>query len=221
MLYYCCHQCSFRRLGCLLGREGLEFLLRGGLRFTRRPHRRPLSPVPRAATAAAAAQRLRQRAHQGVAEHGAGEAVDDGVQRRVEEGEAERHNGELGEGVEGGAVDRSLCAYEPQPQRGHRAGQEADGKHDHDRRARLHGPPHVLRLVHLPTLQDAEDARRAEEQHGQGHEELQHRQDAVHAHQDEDGPRRLPVGREEETLGLVAFALDMAERQHRNPRSDD
>lgn len=68
--------------------------------------------------------------------------------------------------------------------------------------------------------QEAGDPDGAEQQHGHWDDEFQHREDSVHADQDDDGPRCLFVGGEEETLGVVATAFDVVVSQHGDPRAD-
>lgn len=166
------------------------------------------------------AQGAGQRAAEGLPEHGAGEDIDDGVQGWVQEVQSQRHDGELGEGVEGGAVPRAVRADHPHTNGCHRGGKEAHHENCNDGHAHLHRLSHLVCLPHLPLLQEAEDPDGAEQQHGQWDDELQHRQDSVHANQDDDGSRRLFVGCEEETLGAAAAALDVAVSQHGNPRTD-
>lgn len=166
------------------------------------------------------AQSAGQRAAEGLPEHGAGEDVDNGVQRWVQEVQSQRHNGELGEGVEGGAVPGAVRTDHPHTNGCHCGGKEAHHENRDDGNAHLHRLSHLVRFPHLPPLQEAEDPDGAEQQHGQWDDELKHRQDPVHADQDDDGSWCLFVRREEETLGVVATALDMAVSQHGNPRTD-
>lgn len=163
----------------------------------------------------------RQRAAESLSEHGAGEDVDDGVQSRVQEVQPQGDDGELSECVEGGAVPRPVGTHHPNTNGGHSGGQEADQEHDYNGGAHPHGLTNLFRFPHLPLLQEARYPDGAEGQHGEGDHKLQHRQNAVHSHQDDDGPRRLLVGRKEETLGSVPAAFDVAVGQHGNTRTDD
>lgn len=82
--------------------DGLQFMLGGGLSFRRG---RSIHAV---ACVVAAAQARGQGAAERPPEQGAGEDVDDWVQGGVQEVQPQRHNVELGEGVEGGAVLRAV-----------------------------------------------------------------------------------------------------------------
>lgn len=62
------------------------------------------------------------RAAERLPEHGAGEDVHDGVQSRVQEVQPQRRDVELGESVEGGAVQRAVRADDPHPDGRHRGG---------------------------------------------------------------------------------------------------
>lgn len=160
-----------------------------------------------------------QRVAKGLPEHGAGEDVDDGVQCRVQEVQPQRHDGELGEGVESGAVPWAVRTDHPHTNGRDSGGKEAHQENCNDGDAHLHGLPDLVCFSHLPLLQEARDPDGAEQQHAHWDDELKHRKDPVHADQDDDGSWCLFVRREEEALGAVATALDVAVSQHGNART--
>lgn len=166
-----------------------------------------------------ATQGRRQRTAEGPPEHRAGENIDHWIQGRVQKVQPQRHNIELGQGVEGCTVLWPIRANRPHSDSRDCCGQKANDKHCHDGSTHLHCLPYLVRIPHLSLLQESGDPDGAEQQHSHWDDELHHGQDAVHTHENDDGSRRLFVGREEEALRGVATALDVAVGQHGNART--
>lgn len=158
---------------------------------------------------------------QGPSEHGAGEDIYNGVHRGVQKVQAQRCDVDLGEGVERLAVPRTERADGPHADGCQRGGEEAQQEHCNNGNAHVHCLSHLLRVSQLPSSQELIDPDGAVEQHSQRDEELQHGEDPVHAHQDDDGVWSFFVRGEEETLRGVAADLDVVVSEHGNPRTDD
>lgn len=108
--------------------------------------------------------------------------------------------------------------------RGHRSRGGEEAQHEHCNNDNAHRLSHLLRFSQLSFPQELVDPDRVDGQHGQPDEELQHGEDPVHAHQDDDGLRSFFVRGEGETLRGVAtdFNVVVCEHcEHRNARTDD
>lgn len=146
---------------------------------------------------------------QGVAEHGAWEAVDDWVQGAVHVGEPNGEAEELADHNVGLTV-RGTVHFDcnsGQPSGDPR--QEAENEYGDDDIHHADGPPHLLLPVHLAVAEAAGDPDRAENQEQQGQEELQNEHHVVQL----DPWRSDFVGAEAPTQKLITVLSEQVSGQ--------
>ena len=114
-----------------------------------------------------------------VPEHGAGEAVDDGVQGAVQVGEADRQAEELGQCLVALAVVWPGLLVNDRQQAGKHAGCKAHKEHRHDDPHSPDGTLHLALSVHVALAQAAGNAGGTEDEQKQRQHKLQHKQEIM------------------------------------------